>query len=78
MATQNSIHVSDELLAALEAKAAAEGTTVDALAEDALRRHLAQRTLDRLTGERDRRRGRMSDAEVEETVERAVSQVRGR
>jgi len=78
MATQNGIHVSDELLAALQAKAAAEGTTVDALAEEALRGHLAQRTLDRLTREGDRRRGRMSDAEVEEAVERAVSQVRGR
>lgn len=78
MATQNGIHVSDELLAALRAKAAAEGTTVGALAEEALRRHLAQRTLDRLKRKGDCRRGGLPDAEVEETVERAVSQVRGR
>jgi hypothetical protein len=38
MATQNSIHVSDELLAELQAKAAAEGKTVDELVEEALRK----------------------------------------
>jgi predicted transcriptional regulator len=40
MATQNSIHVSDELLAELQTKAAAEGRTVDELAEAALRKGL--------------------------------------
>jgi len=44
MATQNSIHVSDELLAELQAKAAAEGTTVDELAEEALRQGLEDRS----------------------------------
>ena len=43
MATQNNVHVSDDLLAALQAKAQAEGTTVDALAEEALRKGLAER-----------------------------------
>jgi predicted transcriptional regulator len=43
MATQNSIHVSDELLAELQAKAAAEGRTVDELAEEALRQGLGDR-----------------------------------
>lgn len=42
MATQNSIHVSDELLAELQAKAAAEGKTVDELAEEALRKGLEE------------------------------------
>jgi hypothetical protein len=36
MATQNGIHVSDELLAELQAKSAVEGKTVDELAEEAL------------------------------------------
>jgi predicted transcriptional regulator len=44
MSTQNSIHVSDELLAELQAKAASEGKTVDALAEEALREGLKDRS----------------------------------
>jgi predicted transcriptional regulator len=43
MAAQNSIHVSDELLAELQTKAAAEGKTVDQLAEEALRKGLDDR-----------------------------------
>ena len=42
MATQNSIHVSDELLAQLQAKAHAEGKSVDELAEEALRKGLEE------------------------------------
>ena len=37
MENQNSIHVSDELLAELRAKAQTAGKTVDELAEEALR-----------------------------------------
>ena len=44
MATQNSIHISDELLAELRAKAQAQGKTVDELAEAALRRGLEEKT----------------------------------
>jgi predicted transcriptional regulator len=44
MATQNSIHISDELLAELRAKAQAQGKTVDELAEAALRRGLEEQT----------------------------------
>jgi hypothetical protein len=43
MATQNGIHVSDALLAELQAKAQAEGKTVDELAEETLRKGLADR-----------------------------------
>jgi predicted transcriptional regulator len=39
----NSIHVSDELLANLQAKATAEGKTVDELAEETLRKGLEDR-----------------------------------
>ena len=39
----NIIHVSDELLADLQAKALAEGKTVDELAEEALRKGLGDR-----------------------------------
>lgn len=40
MATQNNLHVPDDLLAELQAKAAAEGKTVDELAALALRKGL--------------------------------------
>ena len=43
MATQNNVHVSDELLAELRVKAQVEGKTVDELAEEALRRGLEER-----------------------------------
>jgi hypothetical protein len=44
MSAQNSIHVSDELLAELQAKAAAEGKTVDQFAEESLRKGLEERS----------------------------------
>jgi hypothetical protein len=43
MATQNNLHVPDDLLATLEAKAAEQGTTVDQLAEEAFRKGLEDR-----------------------------------
>lgn len=44
MATRNSIHVSDELLAELRAKAQTAGKTVDELAEETLRRGLEEQS----------------------------------
>jgi Ribbon-helix-helix protein, copG family len=43
MGTQNNVHISDELLAELQAKAQAQGKTVDELAEEALRLGLEDR-----------------------------------
>jgi len=43
MATNN-VHVSDELLAALQSKAAAQGKTADELAEEAIRKGLEERS----------------------------------
>ncbi len=43
MATRNNVHLSDELLAELQVKAQTEGKTVDELAEEALRKGLAER-----------------------------------
>jgi hypothetical protein len=77
MATIN-VHVPDELLAELQSKAAAEGTTVDQLAEQAVRKLLAQGTLDRLKRAGDQRRSQMTDVDVEHAVERAVSDARRR
>jgi hypothetical protein len=44
MATQNSIHVSDELLAELRANALTAGKTVDELAEETLRKGLEEQS----------------------------------
>jgi hypothetical protein len=43
MATQNNLHVPEELLTELQTKARAEGKTVDELAEEALRKGLEDR-----------------------------------
>ena len=40
MATQNNLHISNDLLAELQAKASAEGKSIDQLAEEALRKGL--------------------------------------
>ncbi len=57
---------------------AAEGTTVEQLATQALERDLARRWLDRVGREGDQRRGEMSEAEVEAVVEQAVQEPRTR
>ena len=59
MSTQNVIHISAEILAELRAKAAAEGKTVDELAEDALRKGLEERSWQDLIAY-GRERGRAS------------------
>jgi len=74
MATQNSIHVSDELLAELQAKAAAEGKTVDELAEEAIRQGLEDRAWQDLL-DYGRERGRASGYS-EEDVPRVVRENR--
>jgi hypothetical protein len=44
MATQNNVHVSDELLAQLQSKALGAGKTVDELTEEALRKGLEEQS----------------------------------
>jgi predicted transcriptional regulator len=44
MASQNNVHLSDELLVQLQSKAQAAGKTVDELAEEALRRGLEEQS----------------------------------
>ena len=70
MATQNSIHVSDELLAELQSKAAAEGKTVDELAEQALRRGLEEQSWQDLLayGRETGRASGYTEADVPEIV----------
>ena len=48
MATQNNLHIPDDLLSAVNEAASAEGKTTDELAADALQRYLAHRELEEL------------------------------
>ena len=73
-----SIAVPDTIYERVQQIAAAEGTTVQQLATEAIERDLARRWLDRVEREGDLRRGDMSDAEVEAVVERAVQESRTR
>lgn len=73
MATIN-VHVSDELLAELQSKAAAEGKTVDQLAGEALRKGLEEQSWQDLLAY-GRERGRASGY-TEEDVPRVVKEWR--
>jgi hypothetical protein len=48
VATQNNVRVSEDLLANLQSKAKAQGKTVDELAEEALRKGLAEQSWEEL------------------------------
>lgn len=73
-----SIAIPDAIYERVQAAAAAEGTSVEQLAENALERDLARRWLGRIGREGDVRRGSMTDADVEVLVERAVQESRAR
>jgi hypothetical protein len=73
-----SIAVPDTIYDRVQEAAAAEGTTLEQLATQALERDLARRWLDRVAREGDLRRGNMTDADVEALVERAVQESRVR
>jgi len=76
MAAYNNVHVSEELLAKLQAVAQAEGKTVDELAEEALRNGLEEREWQDLLAY-GQERGRMSGYS-EEDVPRVVRENRRR
>jgi predicted transcriptional regulator len=66
MATQNNVHIPDDLLSALNEAATADGRTTDEIAAGALRRYLAHRQLEELGQyglEQSRRLG-CTDADV--------------
>ena len=73
-----SIAVPDAVYERVQQVAAAEGTTVEQLATKAIERDLARRWLDRVGRDGDKRRGDMSDADVEAVVEQAVREPRQR
>jgi hypothetical protein len=68
----NNVHVSDELLTELQSKAAAEGKTVDELAEEALRKGLEERQWQDLLsyGRETGRASGYTEADVPEIVKK--------
>jgi predicted CopG family antitoxin len=72
------IAVPDEVYERVQKVATAEGTTVEELATKALERDLARRWLEQIGRDGQRRRGNLSDDEVEAVVERAIQESRER
>jgi len=68
--------IEPEVLEQAMRQAEAEGKTVDELSQEAIKRHLAQKSLERFKREADVRRGNKTDEEVEAIVDRAVKESR--
>ena len=80
MATQNNLHIPDDLLSAVNEAANAEGKTTDELAAHALQRYLAHRKLEELGKygrEQSRRRG-YTEADVPRLIAESRRENRGR
>ncbi len=80
MASQNNLHVPDDLLDAANEAAREDGRTTDELAAEALRRYLAHRKLEELSaygGEQARRMG-YTEADVPRLIEESRREQRGR
>jgi hypothetical protein len=73
---EKNIAVPPDVLEQATRQAQAEGKTVDELAEEAIKRHLAHKTLERFKRDADARRGNMTDEEVEAIVDKAIRESR--
>ena len=79
MATQNNVHVPEDLLISAQRMAEAQGRTADGLAADALKRYLAHEWLMKLEREgaaHRERLGLISDEAVERYVEQMIAESR--
>jgi hypothetical protein len=76
MTPTKNVAIEPQLFDRIAEEAAAEGKTADDLANDAARRYMSRRWLDRTKREAQSRRGNMTDAEVEAVVEKAVQDSR--
>jgi hypothetical protein len=80
MATENNLHIPDDLLRAVIEAATADGKTTDELAADALRRYLAHWQLEELGKygrERSRRLG-YAEADIPRLIAESRQENRGR
>ncbi|SPF53481.1 CopG domain protein DNA-binding domain protein [Candidatus Sulfopaludibacter sp. SbA4] len=80
MATQNNLHIPDDLLIAVNEAASAEGKTTDEVAADALRRYLAHRKLEELGeyGREQSRRLGYTEPDVPRLIAESRRENRGR
>ena len=75
--TPKNVAIEDpELLERYAEIARSEGKTVDELTTEAVKRDMARRWLERNKREARRRRGNMTEEQVEATVDRAVQETR--
>ncbi len=75
--TPKNVAIEDpELLERYAEIARSEGKTVDELTTEAVKRDMARRWLERNKREAQRRRGNMTEEQVEATVDRAVQETR--
>ena len=73
---EKNIALEPEILERAIRQAQVEGKTVDELAQEAIKRHLAQKTLERLRREAESERGNKTDEEVEAIGDQAVQEYR--
>jgi hypothetical protein len=80
MATENNLHIPDDLLSAVNEAARADGRTTDELAVDALRRYLAHRKLEELGkyGQEQSCRLGYTEADVPRLIAESRRENRGR
>lgn len=76
MTPKKNVAIEPELFDRIAEEAAAEGKTADDFANEAARRYMARRWLDRTRREAEVRRGNMTDDEVEAVVDKAVQESR--
>lgn len=76
MTPKKNVAIEPELFDRIAEEAATEGKTADDFANEAARRYMARRWLDRTKREAEVRRGNMTDDQVETVVEKAVQESR--
>jgi hypothetical protein len=73
---EKNIAIEPEVLEQAIRQAQAEGKSVDELAQEAIKRHLAQKALERLRRDAESERGNKTDEDVEAIVDKAVPDYR--
>ncbi len=76
MTPKKNVAIEPDLFDRITEEAAAEGKTADEFANEAARRYIARRWIERTKRAAQIRRGNMTDEEVEAVVEKAVHEFR--
>ena len=76
MAPQKTVTLPDDVYERVQRQAEAEGKTVDEMAAEAVQKHFAHQTLERLRQRGELQRRGKTDEEVEAIVEKAVTESR--